>query len=168
MTNSNTLFLKSISIPITLEDAWADFLDRLGPWEWYTTHTFREEIHPEQADRRYNRFIRNINQALFGKRFVEQGKGIYHVKAIEYQRRGVIHFHTLMGGGVSKLRRLTWMDIWYEDNGQARIEPYDPNRGARGYLSKYVSKGGQIDIHLPPWKQKQLACNGRAQLNLSL
>jgi len=134
------------------------------PFEWYLTLTFREVTHPEQADRRYLRFARNINEALFGKRFREKGQGVYHVRALEWQRRDVIHFHSLMGGGVWKLRRLSFMDLWDEENGFARIEAYDPMRGARGYLSKYVLKRGEIDIYLPEWWKSRLADNGQARL----
>ena len=134
----------------SLQDAWTGFIGRFEPFDWYLTLTFREEIHPELADRRYRRFVRQINEALFGRRFREKGKGIYHVKASEYQKRGVLHFHSLMGGGVWKLRRLTFMDMWFNDNGISRIESYDPKRGAKGYLSKYVTKGGELDLFVSP------------------
>jgi hypothetical protein len=146
-----------------VRDAWTRFIGQLEPFDWYLTLTFRDEVHPEQANRRYNRFIRQINESLFGRRWREKGQGIYHVCAIEYQRRGVLHFHTLMGGGVWKLRRLTYMDLWDKDNGYARIESYNPNLGAKGYLSKYVSRGGEVDKFLPPWRYAQLvSSNGQA------
>ncbi len=76
---------------------------------------------------------------------------------------GVLHFHSLMAGGVWRLRRLTFMDLWDKHNGFARIEPYNPNLGAKGYLSKYISKGGEVDIFLPPWRYAQLvSSNGKA------
>lgn len=146
----------------SLHEAWTGFVGRFEPFDWYLTLTFREEVHPEQADRRYSRFVRQVNESLFGRRFREKRQGIYHVRAIEYQRRGVLHFHSLMGGGVWKLRRLSYMDLWFAENGIARIEPYDPNLGAKGYLSKYVSKGGELDIFLPPLKLNQLG-NGQAE-----
>lgn len=150
----------------SLHEAWTGFVGQFEPFDWYLTLTFREEVHPEQADRRYNRFLRQINESLFGRRFREKGQGIYHVRAIEYQRRGVLHFHSLMGGGVWKLRRLSYMDLWYSENGIARIEPYNPNLGARSYLSKYVSKGGEVDIFLPPWRCTQLvSSNGQGEFS---
>jgi hypothetical protein len=41
------------------------------------------------------------------------------------------------------------MDRWYAIGGFARIEAYDPTKGALFYLSKYVLKGGQVDVGGP-------------------
>jgi len=114
----------------TLQEGWIEFVSKFEPFELYCTLTFIEDIHPEQADRRYKRFIRKINESLYGRRYREQGKGIYWVKALEYQRRDVIQSE--------------------RGNGMARIDKYNPTLGARHYLSKYVSKsGGEIDIFIP-------------------
>jgi len=54
------------------------------------------------------------------------------------------------------------MDVWREggffDNGKrfypngfAKIEKYKPKLGARHYLSKYVTKGGELDIFIPEY-----------------
>jgi len=149
-----------------LSDSWTEFIGRFEPFELYSTFTFREEVHPEQADRCFNRFVRHINEELFGRRYREKGKGVYYVRALEMQRRGVLHFHALFGGGVKKLRRLSLMDRWFEDNGIARIEPYDITKGAKGYLSKYVFKGGEIDLHIPPYLKERFGLGDKLQLNL--
>ena len=67
----------------------------------------------------------------------------------EYQRRGVIHFHSLIGRIPESVRRLDWMDSWDDLAGFARIEKYDSTKGARFYLGKYVLKGGQVDLGGP-------------------
>jgi len=151
---------------LELTRAWVSFISQFEPFELYSTFTFREEVHPEQADRCFNRFIRAINEELFGRRYREKGKGIYYVRALEMQRRGVLHFHALMGGGVRKLRRLALMDKWFLDNGIARIERYDKGKGAKGYLSKYVFKGGEIDIYIPPYLSERFSLGDNLQLNL--
>jgi len=137
----------------SLRDSWIGFIGRFEPFELYATLTFVEDIHPEQADRRYKRFIRSINESLYGRRYRERGKSIYWVRALEFQRRQVIHFHALLGGGVYKLHRLRTMQLWESEkgNGMARIEKYNPTLGARHYLSNYVSKrkGGEIDLFIP-------------------
>ena len=71
------------------------------------------------------------------------------MRALEWQRRDVLHFHGLIGGGVSVERRLTYMDKWNEENGFARILPYDKKKGAIYYMVKYVLKGGEIDLYVP-------------------
>jgi len=152
---------------LRLTQAWVSFITQFEPFELYLTLTFREEIHPEQADRRFKRFIRHINESLFGRRYREKGKGVYYVRALELQRRGVLHFHALLGGErVRRLRRLSLMDKWWEDNGFARVERYEKSKGAKSYLSKYVFKGGEIDIHMPPYLKESFGLGDSSQLNL--
>lgn len=49
------------------------------------------------------------------------------------------HFHALIGGVSDLSRRDAWRS-WFEAQGVARIEPYDPRRGAGWYVAKYVVK----------------------------
>jgi hypothetical protein len=51
--------------------------------------------------------------------------------------------------GVQDLRRLTWMDRWHELAGYARIEPIESTAAVARYVSKYVVKGGEIDLGGP-------------------
>ncbi len=52
------------------------------------------------------------------------------------------------------------MKLWESDcmntqeiiNGYARISKYDHSRGAINYCSKYVLKGGEIDLYVSPEK----------------
>jgi hypothetical protein len=130
-----------------LQRAWVTFL-RQWTWQWFVTLTFRDIVHPEGADKRFRLFVSLINQALFGRRWAAKGQGIQRVRALELQRRGVIHFHALFAG-VQDLRRLTWMDTWDELAGFARIEPIGSSTAVRWYVSKYVSKGGELDLGGP-------------------
>jgi len=139
--------------PQTLVDGWSRFIEKFSPYDLYVTLTFEQDTHPEQADRRYKRFVRKINQSLFGRRYREQEKGIYWVRALELQRRQVIHFHALLGGGAFKLNRIAMTELWKSEkgNGHTWIERFDPLKGATRYLSKYVgkSKRGEIDWFIP-------------------
>lgn len=67
------------------------------------------------------------------------------------QRLGVSEKgRVLFGGGVGVLRRLTYMDKWWDDNNaMARIKPYDKDKDAMYYMTKYVVKGGEMDIYVP-------------------
>jgi hypothetical protein len=59
----------------------------------------------------------------------------------------VIHYHVLMGGDrLPNERRLDWMDTWNELAGFARIEVPENAGAVVGYCSKYVVKGGEIDM----------------------
>jgi hypothetical protein len=140
----------NISFPSKLQKAWIQFLNQY-PWAWFATLTFHHDVHPEQADKRFYRWIREINESIHGRRYREKGLGIIYTKAIEYQKRGVLHFHALMGpDDLNSRNHFDYMNLWYnEGNGFARIYPYAPEK-AEWYVSKYVVKGGEIDVYLPP------------------
>ncbi len=130
-----------------LRDAWIALLGR-WEWEWFCTFTFRDLVHPEAADKRFRVLISQANRVLYGHRWHKQGRSLRWVRALEYQKRDVIHYHALMAG-VQDLRRLTWMDRWHELAGYARIEPIESSAAVARYVSKYVVKGGEIDLGGP-------------------
>lgn len=131
-------------------DAWAAFLER-QPWDWFCTLTFRgDAVHPEAADKRFRMWLSKVNRELYGPRWWKHGQGVRWVRALEMQRRGVLHYHALIGGaGVDELRRLVWMDEWNRLAGFARIEPPRDGEAVRRYCAKYVAKGGEIDLGGP-------------------
>lgn len=134
-----------------LSDAYARFIQAIGPWDWYATLTFREPVHPEQAVKRCQRWLRVLSTEVYGRRFRERGLGCWWVRSLEYQRRDVIHFHMLLGGVGTGPRRKYYEHAWHRENGFASIFPYDPLKGARYYCAKYVTKkttGGEIDVWL--------------------
>lgn len=142
----------------SLVDAWTEFLDE-WEWAWFCSFTFRDPVHPEQADRRYRRFVYEMNRTLYPYRLkksksgreeleLKGEEGVYWARCMEWQRRGVLHYHALMGG-VGTLRRLSWMDRWNEMAGFAKIEPPASPDAVRRYCAKYVAKGshlGEIDL----------------------
>lgn len=109
------------------------------PWDWYATMTFTEPVHPEQAAKRWERWVRDVEH--------DKRQRVRWVRALEYQKRSVVHYHALIWfGGATEARRLTAMDRWEViGGGYARIFAYDPTLGATHYLGKYISKGGEID-----------------------
>jgi len=158
----HTLRVNDYPIPVTLNEAWVKFIERFEPYRWYATLTFKNEVTQGRAEKQFRRFIRLINESLYGRCYRNRGTGVSWVKAIERQRRGVLHFHTLIGGEVWRLRRFTYMDLWreggffsngkrFQANGFAKIEKYKRKLGARHYLSKYVTKGGELDIFIPKY-----------------
>ncbi len=132
-----------------LRDAWGTFLGRWA-WDWFVTLTFKEAPHPEQADKLFRVFVSKLNRKLYGVRWAKHRKGVRWARATEFQRRGAIHFHALMGGdGLATERRLFWMDVWHGLGGAAgfaRIEVPESQGAVLGYCSKYVAKGGSIDL----------------------
>jgi len=131
--------------------AWAEFLNQWA-WDWFGTFTFRGDfIHPESADKRFRVFVSKVNRALYGVRWYKKpGRAVRWARALETQKRGVVHYHALLGGvGLGELRRLTFMDTWAELAGWARIEPPRSSEAVRAYVSKYVVKDGEIDLGGP-------------------
>jgi len=133
---------------LRITEAWADFLaDDRWNWQWYVTLTFKEEIHPEQAHKYFCRWIRQLNEFTYGKHFRKHSQGLTWVRGLEYQRRHVIHFHALISGLPDDVSRNFAMLLWEnvaKNCGFARVYPYKD--GACAYISKYVSKGGELDI----------------------
>lgn len=139
----------------TMNQAWIDFINtleqRYGVFEWFGHFTFAVPLHPEQANKRWLRFVRLINRKLYGNRHYKHGEGVTWIRGQEDQRREAIHFHGFFGNGVHKLRRLDFMDIWNDvAGGYCRIWPYDGRTNAKEYVVKYVTKAGQIDVYVPP------------------
>ena len=129
----------------SLSEAWADFLGRWS-WEWFATLTFRQDaVHPERAEKLFRVWIARVNAAAFGPRWRRQGKSVLWARGTEFQRRGTVHFHVLMSR-VGNVRRLSMMDEWKDLAGWARIRPVKAQDRVRKYVSKYATKGGEIDL----------------------
>ena len=100
-------------VEVDLKDAWINFIKRYEPYTWYVTLTFKEPKHPESADKAFFRWIRYINECIYGRRYREKKKGVTYIKCMEYQKRDVIHFHCLIGDpNLYKLKRLDLMKAW--------------------------------------------------------
>ena len=121
-------------------EAWAEYLGR-WPWQWFVTLTFRADVHPEAADKRFRSWLAAVERER--NRVGLFDGGLRWVRALEYQRRGVIHFHVLLGN-VGALRYATAHEHWRE--GHAWIEPVRDSGAVRAYVAKYVAKGGEIDL----------------------
>jgi len=142
-----------------LRTAWVGFLDR-WTWDLFGNHTFREDAHPEAAFKTFRLFISILNRKLYGPRWHKHGHGIRWVCAMERQRRGVVHFHSLLASAeLVALLRSSWrpsegprpwandvLELWNDLAGIARISPIDSPAAVRGYVSKYVVKGGEIEV----------------------
>ena len=131
-----------------LQLAWGEFLYRYR-WEWFVTLTFAEDIGKEAAIKKQRHWCNLIAKDIYGRKWSEKGK-LYWVCALEYQKYGRIHFHLLLKG-VKNSHRLSWMDRWHELDrytGIARIGPVKNRFGTGMYLTKYVSKEG--DVYFSP------------------
>ena len=131
-----------------LVEHWSQFVSKY-PWNWWVTLTFRESKHPEASAKLYDTFIHTLNKEIFGNRYYKRkNDGVIWCRATEYQNRGAIHYHALIGRVPGTVRRLDYMDYWDELAGHARIVAYEKGVGAEGYLAKscYAFKHGEIDL----------------------
>ncbi len=131
----------------------------LPAWDWYTTHTFKANyVSPREADRHWYSWFNSLRVAAKAKGLTPSVYGPaspFYFRVAEYQDRGTLHFHSLIGG-VGDIRRLLFKDFW-ELNGFARVEKYDPARGAASYVAKYLNKADgdirfshNLTTHLTP------------------
>lgn len=127
---------------------WGDWLAGQWDWSWFVTMTFdprrvrngtRTSWGWAATSRAWDRFIERITpearggQGLSGSVWWVRGREPHHDS-------GGTHFHGLVGGlDPSVSRREAWRYLW-ENVGLARVDPYDPGRGAAHYLTKYVVK----------------------------
>lgn len=129
-----------------LQGAWGEFIAR-WPWEWFATFTFAYDTHPERALKLFYLWRSKLNREIYGPRWHKREPfGATTVVATEDQKSGQIHLHALVSG-VGDARRLTWMDNWEslgEVAGFSRIYPVEINEAVSSYVTKYVTKGGDI------------------------
>lgn len=108
-------------------------------------------IHDEQLTKGYRKWVNVVSDRLYGRHWERRGQWLQSVVAWELQKRGVWHLHTMMRGPlVDELLRSpvhSWArDLWWQMFGTCKLLPIDSIGGVSGYLSKYVTKGGQVDF----------------------
>jgi len=132
-----------------LRAAWANYLASY-PWQWFVTLTFKDEIHPESARKKFGRWIDYVNRQAYGSRYRKRTKGVFWALASEPQKRGVLHYHVLVGDVEDLNNRVSRGDArnrWYDIEGIGRVDPITHRMGAvTNYVSKYIAKGGDIEL----------------------
>lgn len=111
-------------------------------WNWYTTHTFKADfVAKRKADRNWYAWFNNLRVSAKAVGLTSSCYGSaapFYFRVAEYQERGTLHYHALVGG-VGDIRRLLFKDLW-ELYGFARVEKYEPALGAAHYVAKYLNK----------------------------
>ena len=143
-----------------IQKAWTELLSPVfpDPGSWYVTMTFRDTVrdwdgqaitvHPETAHKCWMRLIHKLNREIHGSNYWKRGQGVIWARATEYQQRGAVHYHALVGNIPARVRRMDYVNYCYENYGIARIHKYDKGKGAVSYLAKtaYLWKKGEIDL----------------------
>lgn len=138
-------------------DAYADVLARI-PWHWFVTLTFRPDherssggMHPEKADKAFRVLLSKINRECYGVRWYKRvDGGLMWARGQEFHKSGKIHFHAVVAAPNADLntltRRMRWVDWWWQEFGIARIEAPQSQAHVTAYVSKYVTKDGEVDF----------------------
>jgi len=121
------------------QKGWVEFIDMLSPYEWFCHLTFKNDIHPNEANRRFHVWIRNINKHLYGGNWRRKKKGTTWIKCMERQKRDVIHFHCLVGSPeLYTLEPLKFMKLWETNCGQILYKYIaDPHRFDRIFTGSF-------------------------------
>ncbi|MEZ5489195.1 MAG: hypothetical protein R3F50_02630 [Gammaproteobacteria bacterium] len=134
---------------VELQKAYSQLLAEYN-WQWFCTLTFRNPPHPEAAVKLFKVWINKINREIYGCRYHKRKQCVYWALALEYHKSGVLHFHALVGDSHDLNTRCSrkWAHSnWYELGGINRIDPIDDRlKAVTNYISKYVTKGGEIDF----------------------
>lgn len=138
-----------------IRSAWVDWLGEL-PWQWFVTYTFADRKHPESADKAFRYWMSKFQQVQTGANHWYKPRNkhrtIRWIRGLEWQKRGVIHYHALMyappaSTSLQVVSRTEWVNQWHHiAGGFARIDHVSGAAGALSYLTKYAVKGAAIDI----------------------
>jgi hypothetical protein len=125
----------------------AEWINGLREWTTFITLTFKKETAQDTANRLFNRLISILNKECFGKHYTRFVKHSYfsYVQGIEYQKRDVIHFHVLIDRPVNFQRIHILWNAWA---GFVWTEIVKNQYQVTRYVSKYICKGGEINVHL--------------------
>lgn len=111
--------------------AWVDLLNRYN-WDWFATLTFRDLPKSYTAVNRVKKWLVAIQK--------DEKRPLGYFMATEwFKTRECPHFHLLMGN-LEDVRRDKWWQVWFTWYGRNRILPYDKEKGAGYYLTKYIVK----------------------------
>ncbi|MBV6810315.1 replication endonuclease [Xanthomonas campestris pv. pennamericanum] len=136
---------------------YAELLRRI-PWQQFWTLTFRLNktgrnggVHAEAADKAFRFFVSNINREIYGRAWAKRPhRGIQWARGQEFHRDGRLHFHAVAAAADDDLNRLMnryqWHEFWYREFGRNQIEAPRSQADITGYVSKYVTKGGEVDF----------------------
>lgn len=135
-----------------LRNEWASFIASKASWLSFWSLTFAEQdrthdVTREEALQLWRRLVQRLNARLYGNHYTRLVGHSYfsYALAYEYQKRGMLHMHVLVD------KRTDWElvnRLWRHWAGIVKVERVDDAEGACGYISKYVSKGGDVDMYI--------------------
>lgn len=146
--NQNTM--EQVIFRKELSQTWAEWI-RSAQYHflWYGHFTFKDYPHDEAAHKVWMKFIHILNRKCFGTNYWKhKTKGVTWVRATEFQTRGSLHYHALIGNVNKDINRFDFMKLWESLAGFSRIYIFEVGKGAEDYICKssYAFKQGRIDM----------------------
>lgn len=128
------------------QEATRDWLATAKAWKLFLTLTFKNPIGPEPAFQIWRRLVRILNHKSFGRHYtrIVQHSYFSYVLGIEFQRRDVVHFHALVDKPLNFDLVHRW---WNRAAGFAWIDQIQNRDKAIHYVTKYVTKGGELKTY---------------------
>lgn len=132
---------------------WEVLLQRYR-WDWFCTYTFKDEIHPEAADKVFRVWMSKLQRAVVGavNWHKHPDRTVRWARGLEWQKRGVLHYHAVLYAPSPNNLDLTqsrkvWEGEWSQlTDAFASIYPCDGSAAALAYIAKYCGKGGEVDV----------------------
>jgi hypothetical protein len=108
-------------------------------------------MHPEAADKAFRYFISSINRELYGANWGKRWhRGLQWARGQEFHKDGRLHFHALISAANDDanklLSRYQWHEWWFREFGRNQLEEPHSQQDVARYVSKYVTKGGEVDF----------------------
>ena len=154
----------------SVSEGYAELLAR-QPWHWFATLTFsptkwvmdggrRREVdrfhplygmHPEAADKCFRWFVARLNDAIYGRHWERRlPGGVVWARGTELHQSGRLHYHAVLAASDRDLnrtvQRYSCNQFWFRNFGRNQIERPSSQDDVVGYVSKYVAKGGVVDV----------------------
>lgn len=136
-----------------LRNAWSDYVATFAEWKsfWSLTFADRDRTHDvtrSEAEFLWRRLVQSLNADLFGNHYTRIVGHSYfsYALAFEFQKRGTLHMHALVD------RRTNWElanRLWRRMAGIIKIKTVEDVQGVSRYISKYVTKGGDVVLYRP-------------------
>lgn len=148
----------SLSLASLARQAWGPWVHALAqdaPGHLFITSTTAERSHPERIGKFWRKVINEENCRLFGRAWSKRGEGLCAVVAHERHKSGFPHAHLMiwhpqfdvLDREVLEHRRLS--RFCSNQLGWTRVEPVRVLLDVTGYVSKYVTKAGEIEFWGP-------------------
>jgi len=131
--------------------AYVRWLIGLAQWSSMISLTFEEEKPVDSAKAWYRKLVRELNESLLGKRYRRiVGESYFsYAMGLEYQSRGVPHFHVIVDRPVDFAliheRWGNWVGFAWTDVIKNPVK-------ATRYVVKYAVKHGELDVYVSKWK----------------